>query len=91
MIEVVRVLRYQYEDAERMTEDMGRWGVGAQASRRQGNMIIQSTIFLPELVASNAHSSVVHRIMDHLARVLPEGPDYVWEQVQEAIEDGMAG
>lgn len=50
MIRVLRVLEYEYPDAEIMDKDMQRWGVGANATHRgwgKSGVVIRSAVLLP--------------------------------------------
>lgn len=53
-IRVLRVLEYTYESVEAMTEDMGRWQIGANAVRSWPQMArgrsIKSATMLPEMI-----------------------------------------
>jgi hypothetical protein len=46
MIRVLRIMEYEYEDNERAKQDMARWQIPANGSKRQGGMVIRSAIII---------------------------------------------
>lgn len=46
-IRILRVLEYEYDDADCMMSDIARWGVGANNVERHGKVVIRSATMLP--------------------------------------------